>query len=287
MSSLMRASYRWAPNLTRALAPGFLQLADLERATGLRAATAKALDQIEVARPNSDHVVQNHYRFLSDVRWLQHAPLATVRKLTVRVEGVDKVQQARGAGRGLLIGCDNVGCFYTSLLAAGAVTDDLLVVTPHKPREDEEPLLDRLRQVAGISIRLVEVGPQAAILIARQWKRGGAVATMLDSYLPGTPWLVAPFMGQPAACPRGIYDLATRLGPLVVTAHSHREGAGYRIELQPPIEPIGISPEQLATRVNAQIENRILATPDEWPLWGNLPARWELARPLSTVPMAA
>lgn len=276
--SLLRHGFRWLPGPTRSMAANYMQLRDLRRAVALRQGTIDALEQVDAASPSPDMVVRNHYRFLADVAWLQNAPMNVLTQIDVQLIGAEVVRSERAAGRGLLIACNSAGCFYMSFLAASQLVDDLLIITPHKPTSGEEPLLERLQMISGISLRLVQAGPQAAILIARQWKRGGAVATMLDSHLSGTPFIVAPFFGRPAACPRGIYDLVTRLQPTVVHAHLQRNGLAVEVTLDQPIDPAGCSSEQVAARVNAQIEERILADPDKWPLWATLPARWMLAQ---------
>jgi|GEM_PF-1595917 len=225
--------------------------------------------------------------YLADTLFLQHAPDDVILGQTVQVTGLslEELLQIRRSGRGLLLGCSNFGCFYKSLLACRGVIDDLLIVTGGVVPAAEHRLKERLERLGGLRIRLMQVDTGSSIAIARQLKEGGVVATMLDTCLPQSQTLIAPFLGRPAVSPSGIYQLASRFSALVVPMFCLRRGDGLEVALEGPIDSAGCTPEDIAGNVNDAIGARILAEPDQWMMWPALLDRWHRAQSASGIPV--
>ncbi|MDR0183764.1 lysophospholipid acyltransferase family protein [Lysobacter arvi] len=218
--------------------------------------------------------------FLADTLFLQHAPEEAILGQSIQLTGtpLDEILAIRRSGRGLLLGCSNFGCFYKSLLACRGVIDDLLIVTGAAVAPADEHLLKaRLEELGRLRIRLMPVSSKSAVAIARQLKDGGVVATMLDTCLPQSQTLVAPFLGKPAVSPSGIYQLVSRFSAVVVPMYCFRRGEGVEIVLDAPIDCRSRADWEIASKVNDCIGKRILAEPDQWMMWPALLDRWHRA----------
>lgn len=97
---------------------------------------------------------------------------------------------------------------------------------------------------------------------------GGTVAMLLDQRARVKP-VFAPFFGRMASADRSAGVLLRRLKvPLVFVAIYRDERPGHYSAVFPaviePEELSGASPEEVATRVNAELERLILARPDQY-----------------------
>jgi len=156
------------------------------------------------------------------------------------------------------------------------VIDDLLIVVGEAPGDDQ-PFRKRLEALTGARIRLVPVDTRSALAIARQLAGGGVVATMLDTCLPHSRPLIAPFLGRPAASPAGIYQLAVRQAATVLPVFTLRRERALEVRLGTPVEAGATEPAIVAAQVNEQIGRQILETPGEWMMWPALLDRWKAA----------
>ncbi|HEY0505852.1 MAG TPA: hypothetical protein VGD42_20405 [Lysobacter sp.] len=221
--------------------------------------------------------------FLADTLFLQHATDEAVLAQDVRMTGfpLDDLLRLRAEGRGILLACSNFGCFYNSLLACRGVIDDLLIVTGGPVPDGEHRLKARLERLGGLKLRLLPVNSRSATAIARQLKGGGVVATMLDTCLPHSQTLVAPFLGRPAVSPAGIYQLVCRFNVHVLPMFCLRRSDHVEVELGRPIEGGGRAGHEVAADVNACIGAKILEEPGQWMMWPALLDRWRRAETAS------
>ncbi len=97
---------------------------------------------------------------------------------------------------------------------------------------------------------------------------------MLDTYLPTTDRLVAPFLGRQAASPAGIYRLASRYGATTIPVFCLRRNGYTEIEIGPLIPGAGHDPTEIATEVNRRVGEKIIEEPHQWMMWHTLQARW-------------
>ena len=267
-----------APRLARPVGRGVLRL----QSGALRGARRKriedALSTVGLAPELAGAIVRLPAAFVLDVMELQHAPPAFLLDRPVRLSGValERVKARHRQGKGLVLGCSNFGCFYRALLACRGVFDDILIVIGSVPY-GEQTFRTKLEALSSARIRLVPVGKHSGISIARQLASGGVVATMLDTYLPGTKPLVAPFLGRPAAAPAGIYQLVNRTGATIVPVFCLRRRGYMEIELGDMIDGGSGEPVDVAAAVNSSIGAKILAEPDQWMMWHTLQGRWAAA----------
>jgi KDO2-lipid IV(A) lauroyltransferase len=99
-------------------------------------------------------------------------------------------------------------------------------------------------------------------------KSGGWVVLMLDQR-PLGKHIIAPFFGRPTTCERSAAVLFKRMGvPIVFCAcYVTEEPFQYELELtrlMRPEELQGMSPEEIVTEVNLELEKLILARPEQY-----------------------
>jgi KDO2-lipid IV(A) lauroyltransferase len=98
-------------------------------------------------------------------------------------------------------------------------------------------------------------------------RAGGALALLLDQRARKKP-VIAPFFGRPARCDRSAGVLLKRLkAPVIVGACYRKAPFSYRLHLPVVLQPeelAGQSPEQIATRINFELEKLIRADPSQY-----------------------
>ena len=279
----MKKLATWAmqrmPHLTQAALPHLLYRRQEPWEAEFQAAAEQAMQQAGMwTKERASSIAMLHAKFVADVLFMEHASDKAIAARSVRTIGLTTkaISDVMAKGRGVIIGCSNFGCFYEGLLQCKGVFDDILIVLGGEPQRGSG-LKERLESLTGMSIRLVTVNPRSAISISRQLHRGGAVATMLDTYIPGSPKVIAPFMGRPAASPAGIYQIASRQNAVIFPVFTFRRKRGTDVEICLPIDAGGQETIALAGAVNACIEQRIRFAPEAWAMWPALLERWSAA----------
>jgi KDO2-lipid IV(A) lauroyltransferase len=182
----------------------------------------------------------------------------------VRVDGLEHLQQALEAGKGVIL----LSAHFTTLEIGGRL---LALSTPFHVlyREHKNPVIERVMRNARI----------------RNYERAiprHDLRTMLRSLHENTPvWyapdqdhgsnhsLFVPFFGMPAATITATSRLARTSGAAVVPFIPTRlaDGTGYRLTLYPALEQFpGASQEADTARINAFLEARIREQPEQY-LW--------------------
>ncbi|MGC8839565.1 MAG: lysophospholipid acyltransferase family protein [Anaerolineae bacterium] len=188
----------------------------------------------------------------------------------------ETLEQARAEGRGVMMVTAHMGNFdlaALSLTARGLHLQALSVADPPPGFQ----LLNRLRQEAGVEVTpITETAIRQAV---QRLKGGGMVFTGVDyPFGPGREPLR--FFGRPALLPTGHVRLALMTGAwLMAVGVQHREGQGYVLRVEPPLEPVREGDRRegvrgLAERVLSILERWIRETPDQWfmflPVWPEL-----------------
>ena len=99
-------------------------------------------------------------------------------------------------------------------------------------------------------------------------RAGGSVMMLLDHRARHKPvW--ANLFGRPAGCDRSAGVLLRRIGApiLFFGCYEQASGARFRLDLGTVLRPsdlAGLAPEQIARRINAELEHLILAQPDQF-----------------------
>ena len=192
----------------------------------------------------------------------------------VRMEGWEHVEQARAAGRPLLILTGHCGNWELLAAALNHRGLEMSVVA----RSLDEPALQRM--LGGLRERFgtptIERGSDgAARALLTQLRRGGAIGMLIDqdTKVDGV-WV--PFFGQPAFTPVGAAKIALRQGVVLLPTFIERLADGsHAARIEPPLA----LPDDLtaATALMTEaIERQIRHRPEQW-VW--MHRRWRRQPP--------
>jgi KDO2-lipid IV(A) lauroyltransferase len=173
--------------------------------------------------------------------------------------------RVRAAGRGALLVTAHLGDWEAGAAALAELGFEPLYVVAKAPRN--RPLsawMQRARERRGVRVLPRRGAMQHAATILRS---GGYVAMLLDQRARTRP-VLAPFFGRLARCDRSAGVLMRRLRAPVVIAFCERSGPWrWTIRVQSVLQPealAGLSPAQIAARVNREFEAAILRVPDQY-----------------------
>ncbi|WP_363798818.1 LpxL/LpxP family Kdo(2)-lipid IV(A) lauroyl/palmitoleoyl acyltransferase [Lysobacter firmicutimachus] len=190
--------------------------------------------------------------------WGSVAPM----RRTVRIEGVERLDEVRAAGRGVLMVS---GHFMTLEMCGRLMCEHLPLAGMY--RRHRNPVMEwavkrgRLRYASAMFTN-EEIRPAM-----RHLKQGGFLWYAPDQDMRGKDTVFAPFFGVQAATITATHQFARLSGCAVVPFFHRREGADYVLRLGAPLEEF---PSADATadsaRVNAQIEAMVRQAPSQY-LW--------------------
>ena len=195
-------------------------------------------------------------------------------------EGVEHLEQAVAAGKGVIMALPHVGSWdfggaWIALVAGHRVT---VVAEPLEPPELFQWFAD-LRRALGLEILALD--NQAGTVLLRRLRERGVVGLVCDRDILGTGVSVE-FFGERTTLPSGPATLAMRTGaPILPTAVYFREGGGYHGVIRPPVpvERTGRFRDDTAkvTQLLAhELEVLIRRAPSQWHmLQPNWPSDWE------------
>ena len=227
-----------------------------------------AAQRHSVARENA----RESGRMLAAFAWGGFGSIRRVAKLPVVVDGLEHIEAARAAGRGVLL----VGAHFSHLELAGRLLCRFIPVAGMY-REHHDPAFEwavrraRLRYADAMFRRDELRG------VLRYLKSGGVLWYAPDQEYHRGERVFAPFFGIPASTITATHQMARLSGAAVIGFEHRREADGsYRLRLHPPLAEFP-SDDALAdtTRVNALLEQIIRAAPEQY-LWAH--ARFK-ARP--------
>ena len=210
------------------------------------------------------------------LRLQRHGPRLRAR---MRVEHLERWQEAHDRGRGVLCVTGHLGSFE---LAAGAIASRLpghkiwLLVKDFPSGVDR--FLTRTREAAGLGVMRARGSlPQ----ILRALKRGETVVFVLDQNATRKLGVFVDFFGTPACTMSALALVALRTGAPVLGASIWRDGVEHVLEVSPELEVDATADREraivLATQRYTQfIEAQIRRHPEQW-LWTH--KRWR-TRPL-------
>lgn len=241
---LFRDHYRRAEeNLKRVLGPG--------RAPG---------EYRRLAR----NVFRNYAKYVVDLLRLPSVNFADLERKLV-ISGWEHIEQARRAGRGLVVVSGHIGSFDlgAAWLAAQGLPVNLIVETLEPARWNER--VQRLRQTTGARTLPIETGVRQMVRALRQRE---VLAVLIDRPLAqrGVP---VSFFDAPTRVPTGPAALALRTGAALLAVGVVRVGDRFGVHISPPLET-GLSAdadaavEALTQRVMHWLEGLIRTYPDQW-----------------------
>ncbi len=197
------------------------------------------------------------------VGWM--ASPTTITRIPVEYVGLEHLEAARAAGRGVLL----VGGHFSHLELAGRLLTQRVPIAGMY-REHHDPVFEWGIRRARLRYACAMYRRDELKAVIRYLKGGGILWYAPDQdYLRGHSVFV-PFFGQPAATLTATHDLARLSGALVIGfGHQRQPDGGYRLTLHPPLTDF---PSRDATadtsRVNALLEHLVRAAPAEY-LWAH------------------
>ena len=184
-----------------------------------------------------------------EVSKIWFGPREAIPALVREVRGIELLDQALAARRGLIFAAPHLGCW--ELLSIWVCGRAPLAIAYRPPRQPAlEPMLLRARGALGIE----QVRAEGAAGVRKLYKRlvdGGVVGILPDQQPKLGDGEFAPFFGTPALTMVLLSRLAQRTGALVLFAFAERlpRGAGFRLHVLPA--PPGIADPDLPTAVAA------------------------------------
>ncbi|BDU18025.1 LpxL/LpxP family Kdo(2)-lipid IV(A) lauroyl/palmitoleoyl acyltransferase [Lysobacter auxotrophicus] len=187
---------------------------------------------------------------------------ATPMRRTVRIEGLELLDDIRAQGRGVLM----VSGHFMTLEMCGRLMCDHLPLTGMY-RRHRSPVMEwavkrgRLRYAKAMFTN-DEIRPAI-----RHLKQGGFLWYAPDQDMRGKDTVFAPFFGVPAATITATHQFARLSGCAVVPFFHRREGAHYVLRVGAPLADFPSNDAAAdSTRVNAAIEAMVREAPTQY-LW--------------------
>lgn len=230
----------------------------------------------EIVRANFAHLGATGAEFLGFSRLSPGELLSRC-----RFEGMEHLEQARSAGKGVLLLTGHVGNWEVVGAAGAAIGLPCYAVG----RTIRNPLVDQrvnwLRErFGGRVIRHRD----AVRPILRALREGGVIGFLLDQRALRREAVPSEFFGRPVATNQGLALLALKTGVPVLPGFGERVGDRHVLRIGPPLEaPAGGSREERVRRYtrlfDAAIEEAVRRRPDQW-FWVH--RRWRLPREMET-----
>lgn len=222
----------------------------------------------ELSAAEREDLLRRHFRALgigvleTGMAWC--LPDERLRGLIAETAGLHHLQQARAAGKGVIL-------LSAHLTATELGVRLLNLLTPIHPmyREHENPAV-RAVMHASFKPHFQAVIPRDDVRgMLRSLRGGHAVWYAPDQNYSRANRVFVPFFGVPAATNAATGRFARMGDALVIPYFAHRlSGArGYRLELMPPLDDFpGASDEIDTARINDIIEAQVRRAPEQY-LW--------------------
>jgi KDO2-lipid IV(A) lauroyltransferase len=192
----------------------------------------------------------------------------------IRVEGLEHVEAAHRAGRGVLFATAHFGNWELSAYAYALLASPMHVVV----RPLDNPLIDRLveRRRTASGNRLIEKKDSARSIL-RALAANEAVGILIDQNSSPESGVFVNFFGVPACAGTGFAKLAAHSGAAVIPGFalwSEEEGR-YILRFHPPVPITGHAACDTEV-LQGTLEAVIRACPEQW-LW--IHRRWKTRPP--------
>jgi KDO2-lipid IV(A) lauroyltransferase len=199
----------------------------------------------------------------------------------VEFEGVENFEQARAAGRGVIIVSCHFGNWEIHGVAHGYRLGPIAVVARLQDNPHYNRLLERFRTASGNSVFYKQ---QAVARVMRWLKEGGVVAILIDQNVGREDGVFVDFFGRKAATSPIVGSLALKTGAAVVPVFALPLADGrYRMIYEKPVDArmvAGLSRPQAVLELTQHcarvLESYVRESPEYW-LW--MHRRWK-TRPL-------
>jgi KDO2-lipid IV(A) lauroyltransferase len=211
-------------------------------------------------------VFRNVARYYVDLIRVPHSDLRAQMGKNVRLHGLDKLQSRLDQGQGVVVATAHFGNPELAVQVGAILGIDMLVLAePLQPLEFAE-MMTRLRSTFGPRYENVSFGVIAESIRHLRAGKCVAIAGERDIQHNGTP---IPFFGVEASMPLGAAELAARTGAALLPAYCKREGNGFDIYFEDPIDLRNTGNAKEDAIANTcmlikRIEPWIAADPGQW-----------------------
>lgn len=208
---------------------------------------------------------RNVARYYVDLIRLPRTPPEQLLALS-RIDGLERLRSLLESRRGVVIASAHFGNPEVAVQVGAILGLDILVLAEPLQPPAFARLMRRLRSAYGPRYREVGFGAVAEAL--RQLRSGGGVAIACDRDIQGTGALL-PFFGAETRMPLGAVELAARTGAVLLPAYCRRQGHGFHIVFEEPLELVDTGRPKADALVNARallarIEAWLRADPGQW-----------------------
>jgi KDO2-lipid IV(A) lauroyltransferase len=209
---------------------------------------------------------ENYGRMLADFLLMGSLRPDEVRAM-VTIDGREHADAAVAQGRGAILALPHMGSWDFAAALAGLLGYRVAAVAERFPGSLND-IVVRTRSLHGLQV--IPLGRGAVRAINEVLDENGLVALLCD--LPQGPGSEVCFFGRRAVVPSGPAAIACRhRAPLVPTYCYRTDRLGYRIHVDPPIEPPDASScrsKEAVTGAMQRVVNRfevfIRKHPDQW-----------------------
>jgi len=270
MSLLFRVLSRWPLRLLHAIGAvlGWITfLASPTYRQRFRANVVTAGLPWSAARP----AVAAAGRMVAELPWLWLRPDGEPLGPRLQWDGVERIERAVAAGKGLLLLTPHLGCFEICAQAYAETFGERAPITVlFRPARKAylRDVLDGSRERAHLETAPASLAGVRQMI--RALRAGRTVGLLPDQVPPDGLGVWAPFFGQPAYTMTLAHRLVQQTGATMVLLWGERlpRGRGYVVHVldAPEITP-ELGAEPAAAAVNAAMESMIRRAPNQY-LWG-------------------
>lgn len=214
-------------------------------------------------RAMARRLLANMFEAAADLFRLPHLGAHGVLQLAT-IEGIQYLEQAHAAGRGVLLITGHVGPYELGAACVAAMGYPV-----HAMVEELDPetngALAAYRRATGVQLLSRNTGVRQ---MYRLLKSGAFVALVADRVVgEGSPGVLVPFGDACRAVPEGPGAFATATGAMVIVGRIVRDthtATRYRMTLDAPIDARGTEAAALTRALAERLDAMAQATPDQW-----------------------
>jgi len=193
---------------------------------------------------------------------------------SVKIEGIDNMENARSKGKGTLFLTGHCGNWELLAIASSIKLSGLAVVARPVDNPYINTIIDGVRRKYGNRV----IRKQGALKsIVRTLKGNGCVGILIDQAVTRPEGFVIDFLGGGAWTSKAPATIARKTGAVVLPAFIHRTDGGHVIKVYPEVELSSSDDRENAIkqdtiRFSHFVEKYIEEHPTEW-LW--MHKRWK------------
>jgi KDO2-lipid IV(A) lauroyltransferase len=209
-----------------------------------------------------------------DLLWMAGRPAEELLALA-DLEGVEHLQNARAAGRGVVSPSGHLGNWEVQAAASVPKVGNVAMIARPLDNPELDKRLNALRTSTGNTVIYKQ---KALAQVIQTIRSGGIVAILIDQNMQAKDGIFVRFFGRPACTTTVAAALALKTGCAIVPVRCLLQQNGrYRMVYGPPVEwpRTGRKEEDvgaLTQQLTSIIESWVRETPEQW-LW--LHRRWK------------